>query len=100
MLLFTLESDDILFSLNEIDKFLNHISSPSLEIVSKLTNLRNLSDYDIHKNLNPKINPEYYSMQQLSSLETTEKDLTFLHMNIRSLSLHFEELHALLASKS
>ena len=58
----------------------------------------NLSDYDVDENVEPDINCNYYNVPDLQSLETSSKDLSVLHMNIRSLSLHFDELSALLGN--
>ena len=96
MLPFTLETDEALLSTNGIEIPSNNVPSPSLKIVSKLTNLPNLSDYDIDENLNPNISSQYYTLQELASLEVSNKDFALFHMNIRSLSLHYEEFHALL----
>ncbi len=75
-----------------------NITRPSFEIASKLTNLLNLSDYDIDENINNKLNSKYYSVQDLGSLEFSNKDFAIFQMNIRSLPLHYEEFHALLSS--
>ena len=95
---FTLVTDEALLASNDIENSSNYEPTPSLEIVSKLTNLPNLSDYDIDENLNPNISSQYYTLRELSSLEVSNKDFTLFHMNIRSLSLHYEELHALLTT--
>ena len=71
---------------------------PSLEIVSQLTNLPNLSYYDPDENLNTNITSQYATVQEVASMELSDKDFILFHMNIRSHSLHFDELHALLSS--
>ena len=58
----------------------------------------NLSDYDIDENININLSSQYYSLQEMAALEVSYKDLAIFHMNIRSLSLHYEEFHALLSS--
>ena len=96
---FTLVSDSAF--LDETDFEISssfNVTHPSFEIASKLTNLPNLSDYDIDENINTNLNSKYYSVQELASLEVSNKDFAIFHMNIRSLPLHYEELHALLSS--
>ena len=95
---FTGEPDDVLLALNDID--LPSIIAdflPSFEISSKLTNLPNLADYDTDENMSLSISSQYSTVQEIASMEVSKKDLSFFHMNIRSLPLHFDELHALLS---
>ena len=73
-------------------------SVPSFEITSSLTNLPNLSDYDIDEHLPSNINSSYHTLQDLLTLDTSEKDFSLFHMNIRSHSLHHDELFSTLAS--
>ena len=73
-------------------------SALSFEITSGLTNLHNLQDYDTDENLPSNIDSSYQTIQELSSSDTSHTDLSFLHMNIRSLSCHFDELHSLLVN--
>ena len=65
---------------------------PSFEITSGLSNLPNLDDYDIDEHLPSQVNSNYHTLQELSTLNTSENDLSLFHMNVRSLSLHFDEL--------
>ena len=95
---FTLVSDSDLDTNDSELSFNGHFSQPSFEITSKLTNLPNRSDYDIDENINVSLSSQYYSPPELGNLEISNKDFTLFHMNIRSLSLHFEEFHALLSS--
>ena len=67
-------------------------SMPSFEITSSLLNLPNLDDYDIDEHLPSRVNSNYHTLQELSTLSTSENDLSLFHMNVRSLSLHFDEL--------
>ena len=93
-----LETDNVLLGLNDIDMPSITDTLPSFEIVSQLTNLPNLSDYDPDENLNTNITSQYATVQKMVSMELSDKDFTLFHMNIRSHSLHFDELHALLPS--
>ena len=71
-------------------------SLPSFEITSRLTNLPNLQDYDIDEHLPSNIYSSYHTIQDLSASDTSATDLSLLHMKIRSLSCHFDELQSLL----
>ena len=46
-------------------------SVPSFEITSRLTNLPNLSDYDIDEHLPSNINSSYHTLQDLLILSTS-----------------------------
>ena len=95
---FTLESDELLQEINCTNFPSLTDSLPSFEISSKLTNLPNLSDYDVDDNINKKICSQYCSPHEVSSLLSSSKDLSFFHMNIRSLTLHHDELQTLISS--
>ena len=87
-----------LCSLNEFD-FPSFIDSmPPFEITSGLTNLPNLEDYDIDEHLPSNVNSSYHTPQDLSTLDTSANDLLLFHTNIRSLSLHFDELVSTLST--
>ena len=62
-------------------------TAPSFEITSGLMNLPNLEDHDIFENLPSNVNSSYHTLQDLSMLDTSERDLSLFHLNIRSLSL-------------
>ena len=94
---FTLESDEVLLGLNGINAPSLADSLPSFEIISKLTNLPNLSDYETDENLNLNISFQYCTVEEFAAIAVPEKDLTLFHMNVRSLSLHFEELSTILS---
>ena len=96
--LFTLESDAVLLGTNDTDLPSIVDLLPSLQILSKLQNLRNLSDYDKYENIEPDIDCRYYNFQEFQSIETSAKDILLFHMKIRSLHLHFDELFTLLAN--
>ena len=67
-------------------------STPSFEITSRLTNLPNLGDYNIDEHLPSNVNSSYHTLQDLSTLSTSDNDFSLFHMNTRNLSLHFDEL--------
>ena len=90
--------NETLLNLFELDKPSVIDSLPSFEITSRLTNLPNLQDYDIDEHLPSNIDSSYHTIQDLSTSVTSPTDLSFLHMNIRSLSCHFDELHSLLVN--
>ncbi len=69
--------------------------TPTYEITSHLTNLPNLSDYDIDEQMPQTLDSRYFTLPELSSLHYSSSDLSVLHTNIRSLSCHHEELIAL-----
>ena len=73
-------------------------SMPSFEITSGLSNLPNLDDHDIDEHLPSRVNSNYHTLQELSTLSTSENDLSLFHMNVRSLSLHFDELISTLST--
>ena len=93
---FTLETDNSLLGTNSSELPSLYDTLPSLDIVSKLTNLPNLSDYDIDENLDVRISSHYCTVEELRSKDITAKDLALPHMNIRSLPLHLDELLTLL----
>ena len=87
-----------LCSLNEFD-FPSFIDSmPPFEITSGLTNLPNLEDYDIDEHLPSNVNSSYHTPQDLSTLDNSANDLLLFHTNVRSLSLHFDELVSTLST--
>ena len=73
---------------------------PSFEITSKLTNLPDLSSCDLDENLVQTISSRYYKVHELGKLNVTSQinNFSLFHVNIRSLTNHFEELHSLLCS--
>ena len=72
-------------------------SAPSFEIISNLINLPNLSDYDIDEYMPQNMDSRYFTLPELSSLQLSSSDFSILHTNIRSLSLHHDELVSLSA---
>ena len=73
---------------------------PSFDITSKPTNLPNLSSCDLDENLVQTINSKCYKAYELGKLNVTSQinNFSLFHVNIRSLTKHFEELHSLLYS--
>ena len=57
---FTLETDESLIAVNNINTPSSAYHVPSFEITSQLTNLPNLSDYNVDENINFNINSQYY----------------------------------------
>ena len=72
-------------------------SAPSFEVTSNLMDLPNLSDYDIDEHMPKNIDSRYFTLPELSSLQLSSTDFSILHTNIRSLSLHHDELVSLSA---
>ena len=95
---YTLVPDEVLLGTSVTDLPSIVDSLPKLEILSKIQNLPNLSDYDIDENFEPDIDSSYHNLDKLKALDVSSKDLSLFHMNIRSLSLHFDELHTLLGN--
>ena len=60
-------------------------------------NLPDLSDYDIDEHMPQNIDSRYFILPELSSLQSSSSDFSILHINIRSLSLHHDELISLSA---
>ncbi|XP_048586388.1 uncharacterized protein LOC125568354 [Nematostella vectensis] len=74
---------------------------PHLDIVSSL-NSPNLSDFDLDINIPSQINSKYYSPHEFhSSYELSnlsDKSLSLLHCNIRSISKNFDKLQDMLST--
>ena len=81
-----------LLGLNDFDTPSFADSTPSFEITSNLMNLPNLADYDIDEHMPQNIDSRYFTLPELSSLQLSSGDFSILHTNIRSLSLHYDEL--------
>ena len=87
----SMENDELpkLFS-SDVQSFVDF--APSFEITSNLLNLPNLDGYDIDEHLPASINSSYHTLQEISNFNSSENDLALIHVNIRSLSFHFDEL--------
>ena len=93
---FGLESNLELLDLYSID-ILSHLKSlPSYETRSRLSKLPNLQDFDIDENFIHTINSHYFSLSELSKLSKVRNDFSLFHMNLGSLSLHYDKLCSLL----
>ena len=82
----------------EIPSYIDKL--PTFETTSDLTNLPNLSDFDIYENLPQSIDSRYFTMSEISHLDFQSSDLSILHTNIRSLALHYDELVSLVATSN
>ena len=84
--------------LNEVDlpSFLSTL--PSYDTQSKLIKMPNLGNFDIDKNFVQSMNSKYLNVRGLSKLSINKKDLSLFHVNPRSLTAHFDELHTLLGN--
>ena len=56
--------------------------------------LPNMSDFDIDENLISTISSRYYDLNEINKIKLTGQTFSVFHTNIRSLSKHFDELHA------
>ena len=108
-LLCTIQLNAEIFPFTYFDKAalneLNGIDLPSQlnslvpqETRSKLTNLPNLSEFDLDENLAQIINSKYYEIKDVSKLSIGNSSFSFLHANLRSLSAHIDDLKLLLDS--
>ena len=73
---------------------------PSFEIASKLTNFPDMNSCDLDENLVQTINSSYHKTGDLLKVNKTSHSHNFslFHVNIRSLTKHFDKLHLLLHS--
>ena len=93
---FGLESNLELLDLYCTD-ILSHLKTlPSYETRSRLSKLPSLQDFDIDENFIHTINSHYFSLTELSKLSRARNDFSLFRMNLRSLSLHYDELCSLL----
>ena len=93
---FGIESNLELLDLYIIDISSHFKTLPSYEIRSRLSKLPNLQDFDIYENFIQSINSHYFSLSELSKLSKARNDFSLFHMNLRSLSLYYNELCSLL----
>ena len=94
---FGLSSKSELLQLNGIDLPSQLATLPAYEILSRLDNLPRLNDFDLDENLMHSIDSKYHKVSDLSNLNTV-KTFSLFHVNIRSLTKHFSELHPLINS--
>ena len=71
---------------------------PSYDTQSKLSKMPDLGDFHIDENFVQSINSKYLNVRDLSELSVNKTDLSLFHINLRSLTAHFDELHTLLGS--
>ena len=73
---------------------------PSFEVASRLTNLPNLNSCDLDENLMQTISSSYHKIGKLPkvNMKSHSHNFSLFHVNIRSLTKHFDELHLLLHS--
>lgn len=71
---------------------------PSFDVLSKLSSMPNLSDFDNENMMPNPVNSQYYYMDDLNTLKRSFDINTFslFHINFRSLDAHFDELQSLL----
>ena len=55
-----------------------------------------MQDFDTDENFIHTTNSHYFSLLELSKLSKARNDFSLFHMNLRSLSLHYDELSSLL----
>ena len=65
---------------------------PSFSSDSDLTRLPYLSECDIDEQMPQTINSRYYTIPELAAINSNAKQLSILHTNIRSISLHRDEI--------
>ena len=95
---FGYESNTELYELLSIELPSHLDSLPAFEIRSKLTDLPNLNSFDLDENLIHTIDLKYHSILDVNNIKYKSHSFSFFHVNIRSLTKHFEELHSLLKS--
>jgi hypothetical protein len=78
------------------------LALPSLEITSTISNLPNVNDIDPDLDIPSQINSKYYTPHGFhSSFELpnlSDKSLSFLHCNIRSISKNFDSFQQMLST--
>lgn len=94
---FTLCNNLDLLNLNASNstKFLN--SLPTLEIISEISKISDLSSSDVDLNLAYQYDCSYYSVNDIQNLNLN-KNLNIFHSNINGLESKFENLHEFLFS--
>ena len=68
----------------------------SYDVKSKLTSMPGLHDFDMDENLIHKVNSKYYDIMDFSEVKENAHQFSLFHVNLRSLSLHHDELRLLL----
>ena len=70
---------------------------PSYAVLSKLTKLPYLGDFDMDEIVVHSINSKHFAISELNNFKMSKDTISLFHMNIRSLSAHHGELSLLLA---
>ena len=95
---FHLHFDDIdLINLSKSDLLRLCESLPKFEIISEISKFTNLSSYDIDKNIDNKIECNYYSVDGLNKLDASN-NFNIFHSNVNDLEAHFDTLNEFLAN--
>ena len=68
----------------------------SYDVKSKLTSMPGLHDFDTDENLIHKVNSKYYDIMDFSDVKDNAHQFSLFHVNLRSLSVHHDELRLLL----
>ena len=58
----------------------------------------NLQEFDMDKNLINNVNSNYYDIMNFPKIRTTSDSFSIFHLNLRSLTTHFDELQLLLSA--
>ena len=95
--LFFLDKSELL-ELNAIDLPSQLSSLESYKLISKLTHMPSLQDFDMDENLIHKVNSKYYDIINFTMVNKNPNSLLMFHINLWSLSAHVEELQLLLKS--
>ena len=88
-------SDDVFANIFLLDTPSFSDIMPTFDLCSRLTKLPNLGDYDIDDQMPQHIDTHYFSLQELSQSfykSSSHKEFSIFRSNIRSISLHLDEL--------
>ena len=94
---FSFLSRSELLDMNEVDLPSQLTNLLPFEISSRLNNLSNLNYFDLDENLVHSIDSKYRKVSELSSMKINQT-FSLFHVNIRSLTKHFDELQTLINS--
>ena len=79
------------------------VDLPKLELISSLTNIPNLREFDPENNLLSEVNFDYYTSHEFSSSQTVRDSIndncfSVIHCNVRSLAANHDNLITLLSN--